>query len=70
MTTVMQNELDATTRTLAMMRELIEVKQAAGLEPTPQVLALVETTQAKVDELKANMADRLQQTAVADELTR
>ncbi len=69
MTAAMTNELDATIRTAAMMRELIEVKRAAGLEPTADVLALVETTQAKVDELQANLADRLQQTAIADRRT-
>jgi hypothetical protein len=66
MTAAMQAELDATTRELAMMREVIDLKQAAGKKPTPMALAAVTATESKIHELQTALADRLKQNELAD----
>jgi len=58
MTAAMQSELDATVRELAMMREVMELKRAAGTEPAPETLAAIDATQAKIGELAASLQDR------------
>lgn len=59
MTAALQSEMDATTRELAMMREVVELKRAAGSDPTTEVLAAIEATKMKLGELAATLADRL-----------
>lgn len=61
MTAAMQAELDATVRELAMMHEVIDMKRAAGAEPSVAALAAVEATATKIDELQVTLADRLKQ---------
>lgn len=58
MTAAMQAELDATTRELAMMREVASLNAAAGRAPTIEVLAAIDATESKISELTAAMADR------------
>lgn len=62
MTSAMQSEFDATTRELALMREVVELKKVAGHGPTVEVLAAIETTTRKISELHAALADRMKQT--------
>ena len=66
MTAAMQAELDATTRELAMMREVIALNKAAGRQPSTDALAAIESTTHKIRELEAALADRLQQTHVVE----
>lgn len=58
LTAAMQSELDAIVRELAMMLEVIELKKAAGFEPTPDALAALAAAQAKIAELTAALEDR------------
>lgn len=60
MTAAMQSEFDATVRELAMMKEVINLKGAAGLSPTPEALSAVTSTEAKLQELAAALNDRAQ----------
>jgi hypothetical protein len=66
MTAAMQSELDATTRELAMMNEVVALKKAAGHEPTPETLAALEATQQRVTELRSSLEERLEQTELAE----
>jgi hypothetical protein len=59
MTAAMQAEFDATTRELAMMREVIALKQTAGHDPSVDTLAAIKMTEAKISELQAALKDRL-----------
>jgi len=58
MTAAMQSEFDAVTRELAMMREVVELKKASGMEPSAAALAAVKTTEAKLNELAVTLEDR------------
>ena len=69
MTAAMQAELDATTRELAMMGEVIELKRVAGREPNVQALAAIEATKSRISELTAALADRLKQSKEIAETT-
>lgn len=60
MTAEMQRSYDATKRELAVMRELMELRKANGLEPTPAVLAEIAATEITLNELDAALADRRQ----------
>jgi len=67
MTAAMQAELDATVREIAMMREVIALNRSAGREPHEEAVAAVEATEHKINELRANLSDRLTQAqAVAE----
>jgi type II secretory pathway pseudopilin PulG len=59
LTTAMRAELDATTRELAVMSELIDLKRASGHEPSVDAMAAIKATKAKVSELSAVLKDRL-----------
>jgi hypothetical protein len=59
MTAAMQAELDATARELAMMQEVITLKEVAGHIPTAEAISAVESTRAKLAELRARIEDRL-----------
>ncbi len=66
MTAAMQSEFDATVRELAVMRELAAVHEAAGRQPGEHTVSAIEVTQSKVDELRTNLVERLEQTRLAD----
>lgn len=66
MTASMQGELNALRIGLTQMREIIELKKAAGLQPTPEVQMSVGSLMGKIAELEAQLADRLKQSKVAD----
>jgi hypothetical protein len=61
MTSAMQGEHDAMVRELAMMREVIALKQANGHAPGVETLATIEATERKIADLDAILADRQQQ---------
>jgi len=61
MTAAMQAELDATNRELAMMLEVIDLKKAAGKEPTIEAIDALAVTRAKISELDAALKDRVKQ---------
>jgi len=67
MTAALQAELDATISQLAMMQEMMALKQASGHEPLPDVLAAVERTKARIAELRSTLADRLKAANVVQE---
>ena len=54
-----QAELDATKHTLSVMREMLDIKKAIGIEPTPEVLSEISGTEKRISALTAEMADRL-----------
>ncbi len=59
MTAAMQAELDATIRELAMMQEVIDLKQASsGRPPGVEALAAIASTKLKIGELRAILKDR------------
>jgi hypothetical protein len=58
MTAAMEAELMATQRELAMMREVVSLKTAAGHEPSTEALGEISATEKKVSELRAKLADR------------
>jgi hypothetical protein len=66
MSTAMQSELDALETSLAMMREVVDLKRAAGREPTREALAAIDATSAKIREARSALADRQAQ---ADAIT-
>jgi DNA anti-recombination protein RmuC len=59
LTASMQAEFNATVREAAMMQEVIDLKRAAGVEPTIETLATLESTKSRISELNAALADRL-----------
>jgi hypothetical protein len=61
MTAAMQSELDATVRERAMMTEVVDLKKAAGREPTIEVLAAIRATDIKIVELCSALRERLNQ---------
>ncbi len=58
MTAALQAELDATVRELAMMNEVVELKKVAGHKPGPETLLAINSTAARISELKSTIADR------------
>jgi hypothetical protein len=67
MTAAMQSEYDATVRELAMMREVLALKQAAGGAPGAEALTAITATEVKLAELAAALEDRARAAArIAD----
>jgi hypothetical protein len=63
----LQSELDALTTSLAMMNEVVALKTHSGQEPAAEALIAIDDTEAKIAELRATLADRLQQAeSIAD----
>jgi hypothetical protein len=67
MTSAMQAELDATVREVAMMREVVALKQTAGHEASAEAMAAIDATDEKVQELRSALIDRLHQTKIAND---
>lgn len=65
MTAAMKSELDAITRELAMMQEVVELKRTAGKEPSTAALSSIESTKDKIKELQVEVAKRLEQDKTA-----
>jgi len=62
MTAAMQAEYDATVRLLAMMKELVAVKEAVGHKPSAVATKAIADTEDRVQELRAALNDRKNQT--------
>lgn len=56
----MRAELDATVRELVALREIMELKRAAGQEPTADALRVITATVATIAEMRAVLSDRLE----------
>ncbi len=70
LTAAIQAEYNATVRQLALMREVVELRRVAGRtpsEPSPEAVAAIEATAARVDELRTALADRAAQTDIAED---
>jgi len=61
MTAARQSELDQTRTTLVMMRRVVALGEAAGVSAPEEDLAAIDATVARIGELEAILADRLQQ---------
>lgn len=66
LTEAQERELEATRGTLVSMREVVALSRKLGLEPAPDSLRQIESTEARIDILARNLAHKIQQTAVAD----
>jgi len=64
MTAAMQSELEATRRLVSGLVEIIDLKKAAGTDPTTEALALVKATNDRIAELSAALSDRLSQSDI------
>jgi hypothetical protein len=60
----LQSELDALVTSLAMMREVMDLKKAGGRDPAAEAVIAFHATEAKIAELQATLADRLKQAEV------
>lgn len=58
MTAALDGALDARQRELATLRELTELRQALGQEPTPSTLATIAATEAEIVRLEVTISDR------------
>lgn len=67
LTAAMQSELDAVIEKLALKKENIELKAAAGQEPSPETVLAIEATTDRIGELRAGLSDRLRQARIVDE---
>jgi hypothetical protein len=65
LTASMRAELEATIRDRASMAELVEIKRAAGHEPSKEALQAIEAADARVAELRASLGDRMKATEIA-----
>lgn len=66
-TAIMMAELSSVRREQVMMQELIALREAAGQKPGIGTIKALEATQLRIEELEAAVADRLKQTAMAEE---
>jgi phage-related protein len=60
----LQSELDALVTSLAMMREVMDLKKSGGLDPAEEAVIAFHATEAKITELRVTLADRLKQAEV------
>ena len=67
MTSAMQSELDAITRELVMMKELISLHKEAGKPPTRRTLADVRATERKLKKLSTTLKERYAQHEIVKE---
>jgi hypothetical protein len=58
LTAVMQAEYDGLVRELVMMEEMVDLKRAAGHEPSKLALDAIEQTKGKIEELKTTLTER------------
>ena len=62
MTAAMKAELDAIEGQVALLREVVELKQAAGIKPTSYALAQISVKDERINELSATLKERLAHT--------
>jgi len=63
----MERELLTVRTTVIALEELADLKRASGKEPSESALQQIETSKKQRAELEALLADRLKQTAIADQ---
>jgi hypothetical protein len=66
MTAAMESELAGLRRERVMMVAIIDLKRSAGQEPTPDEIAEVKATEAKVEELERELAERAEAQKLAE----
>lgn len=66
-TAAMQAEYDATIALLTTMQEIVELKRKAGDEPSPETIAAIEATKAKIAKLRIALDERLRQAKLAEQ---
>lgn len=69
LTAAMVNELDALVRDAASMREVVELKRAAGLKPTKATLSVIAAADAKIAALTTAISERTDHQIVLDRMT-
>jgi hypothetical protein len=67
MTAAKQEALDSTEAQLVLMREVVDMKRAQGKEPSSESLAAIKAAEDRINEMKAELKDRLTHTAEAAE---
>lgn len=65
-TSSLASELAATELALVSMREIVDLKRALGQQPAADAATVIELTEARIAELRAQLSDRRRQTEVAD----
>lgn len=63
LTTALQSQYEAKISELALMREVIDLKEVAGRKPSIETLAAADAIEAKIKELRATLVDRAKQAA-------
>lgn len=66
MTEAMQNEMDSEIKGLALMKEVLDLKEAAGRPASPVALGVIKKTEEKIAELKNMIAERMRQQELID----
>jgi hypothetical protein len=66
----MRSELDAMVRELVALREIMELKQAAGVEPSPAAQQEITLKIVQIAEMRAQLKDRIETQAVLDDIAR
>jgi hypothetical protein len=66
MTHAIEGEKASAESDLASKLEIIDLKKANGLEPTPEVLAVVKQLRLRISELGSQLEDRAKATTQAD----
>lgn len=70
LTAAMNGELGAMGRELVLMKDIRALHEAQGHPSSPERDAAIEATQAKIDEMRIAIADRVAQTEAAEQATR
>ena len=59
LTASIEAELAATRRALTAMTEVVQLRQDAGHEPSPETMAAIDAARVKIEHLEQTVADRL-----------
>jgi hypothetical protein len=70
LTAAMRAELEATVRDAASMSEVIELRRAAGHDPSPEAVEAVDATASRIEELRSVIGNRVEATELAEEQAR
>jgi len=65
LTAAMQDQLDARTATLVLLKEVAAGRKLGGIEPTKETLGVIASNEGKIAELSAQLSDRKKQTTAA-----
>lgn len=68
MTSVLESEVSAIRRELVLLKELTNMRQAAGHEPSAESMAEIAATEAKIAELDTNLRERAGQAELASKI--